>query len=96
MTNLRRIFIVVAGGLAATYGWFSDKSKALKEDEFNRALKQQLEEERLQLDHKAEHLADLNREFESGYLRGRKWLARLIGEADKARDDVRISRQRDR
>ena len=91
-------FIVVAAGIAAIHGWFSDKSKKLKEDEFNRTLRQQLGEKKRQLDQKAaeiardlqkrtEYLAALRREFEAGYLRGRKWLAQFISEADKASDD---------
>ena len=103
-------FIVVAAGIAVVYGWFSDKSKKLKEDEFNRALRQQLAEEKRQFEQKvsedtrqfeqkvaqatrvlqqrAEHLTSLRREFEAGYLRGRKWLAQFISEADKALDDA--------
>jgi len=91
-------FIVVAAGIAAIYGWFSDKSKKLKEDEFNRTLRQQLGEEKRQLEQKAaeiardhqqrtEYLVALRREFEAGYLRGRKWLAQFISEADKSFDD---------
>lgn len=91
-------FIVVAAGIAAIHGWFSDKSKKLKEDEFNRTLRQQLTEEKRQLEQKAaeiardlqkrtEYLAALRREFEAGYLRGRKWLAQFISDADKAFDD---------
>lgn len=92
-------FIVVAAGIAAIHGWFSDKSKKLKEDEFNRALRQQLGEEKRQFDQKAaeisrelqqraEHLVSLRREFEAGYLRGRKWLANFIAEAEKANDEL--------
>jgi hypothetical protein len=91
-------FLVVAGGIAAIFGWFSDKSKSLKEDEFNRTLKQQLSDEKTrrdqdaadvvrQLQARTEHLANLRREFETGYVRGRKWLAQFIGEADRALDD---------
>jgi len=91
-------FIVVAAGIAAIYGWFSDKSKKLKEDEFNRTLRQQLTEEKRQLEQKAaeiardlqkrtDYLTALRREFEAGYLRGRKWLAQFISDADKAFDD---------
>lgn len=91
-------FIVVAAGIAAVHGWFSDKSKKLKEDEFNRTLRQQLIEEKRQLEQKTaeitrnlqkrtEYLAALRREFEAGYLRGRKWLAQFISDADKAFDD---------
>lgn len=103
-------FIVVAAGIAVVHGWFSDKSKKLKEDEFNRSLRQQLAEEKLQFDQnvseetrqleqkvveatrvlqqRAEYLASLRREFEAGYLRGRKWLAQFIGEADRSLDDA--------
>jgi hypothetical protein len=91
-------FLVVAGGIAAIFGWFSDKSKSLKEDEFNRTLKQQLSDEKTrrdqdaadvvrQLQARTEHLANLRREFEGGYVRGRKWLAQFIGEADRVLDD---------
>ncbi len=98
-------FIVAAAGIAALHGWFSDKSKKLKEDEFNRTLRQQLTEEKRQLEQKAaeiahdlqkqtEHLAALRREFEAGYLRGRKWLAQFIGDADKVFDDSLSSTSR--
>lgn len=90
--------IVIAYGAVAIHGWFSGKSKMLKENEFNRTLRQQLGEERTQFDQKtteitrelqqrAEHLAILRREFEAGYVRGRKWLAQFISEADRELDD---------
>lgn len=53
--------IVVAAGIAAVYGWFSDKSKKLKEDEFNRGLRQQLAEEKRQFDEK---VSEDTRQFE--------------------------------
>jgi len=91
-------FIVVAAGIAAIHGWFSDKSKKLKEDEFNRTLRQQLSDEKRQFEQKAAeitrelekragYVSALRKEFEGGYLRGRKWLAQFISEADRAFDD---------
>jgi len=92
------LLVFGAIGLAAIHGWFSGKSKKLKEDEFNRSLRQQLNEEKLRLEQKVievnreikqrmEYLMSLRREFEKGYLNGRKWLAHLLGEADRALDD---------
>lgn len=92
-------FIVVAAALTAIHGWFSDKSKKLKEDEFNSALRQQLGKDKRQLVQEAdeiarniqkrtEHLETLSREFDVGYLRGRKWLANFIAEAEKANDEL--------
>lgn len=91
-------FIVIAAGIAAIHGWFSDKSKKLKEDEFNRTLRQQLSDEKRQFEQKAadisrvlekraEYVSALRKEFEAGYLRGRKWLAQFISEADRVFDD---------
>ena len=51
-------FIVVLFAASAIFGWFSDKSKSLKEDEYNRNLRQQL------LDQK-QHLLDQKHRFES-------------------------------
>lgn len=80
--------LFAAASLTAIHGWFSDKSEKFKEDKFNRTLRQQLSEEKKQLDQKTAHLAILRREFEAGYLRGRKWLANFIAEADKANDEL--------
>ncbi len=139
-------FIVVAAAIAAIYGWFSEKSKKLLEDEFNQTLRKQLgEKERKlsdraqqigqeafsmrmalayekkqheqdaasvrtqlalekqqveqqleqkaaeidrELEKRAEHITALRNEFETGYVRGRKWLAHFISEADRALDDT--------
>jgi hypothetical protein len=91
-------FIVVAAGIAALHGWFSDKSKKLKENEFNRTLRQQLSDEKnlfdkkaaetsRELEKRAGYVSALRKEFDGGYLRGRKWLARFISEADREFDD---------
>lgn len=90
--------IVVVAGIAAIYGWFSDKSRKLKEDAFNKALRKQLQEEKeqferqvsntmLELQQRSDYLMTLREEFECGYISGYKWLARFIAEADKALDD---------
>lgn len=92
------VFIVVAAGISAIHGWFSDKSKKLKEDEFNRMLRQRLDDERSQfekmaeekrreLEKRGEYVSALRKEFEDGYLRGRRWLAQFISDADRALDD---------
>src|SRR5437867_3186172 len=49
MTNGQQTLLAItlfAGSLGAAYGWFSDKSKKLKEVEFNRNLRKQLEDEK--------------------------------------------------
>ncbi len=91
-------FVVVAAGIAAIHGWFSDKSAKLKEDEFNLKLRQQLSLEKRQFEQKsaeishdlekrAAYFSALRKEFEGGYICGRKWLAQFISEADRAFDD---------
>jgi hypothetical protein len=68
------IFLVAS--LTALHGWFSDKSTKFQENIFKRQLEQE-----------NEYLINLRREFDVGYLNGRKWLAQFIGEADRALDD---------
>ena len=81
------IGIVVALFIAsAIHGWFSDKSKDFKEDEYNRNLRQELQEHKQRLQAEEAFVAGLRREFAAGYLRGRKWLAGFIAEADRALD----------
>ena len=91
-------FIVVLFASSAIYGWFSDKSKSLKEDEYNRNLRQQLLDQKRtfesemasvtqQVERRAEFVAGLRSEFTAGYVRGRKWLSAFIAEADRALDD---------
>ncbi len=90
---------------AAAYGWFSDKSRKLKEDDFNINLRRQLYEKEAEaqrqlaarhheLDTRHEHLLSMRREFEAGYLQGRAWLAKFIAEADKTLDDALADRLR--
>jgi nitrogen fixation/metabolism regulation signal transduction histidine kinase len=90
------IFVLfVASGI---HGWFSEKSRSLREDEYNRKLRQELlnqaqnfESEMVklnqQLEKRKELVAGLRREFDTGYVKGRKWLAAFIAEADRALDD---------
>ena len=91
-------FIVVLFAASAIHGWFSDKSKSLKEDEYNRNLRKQLLDQKQkfegemaelirQFDKREEFVAGLRREFDAGYVQGRKWLAAFIAEADRALDD---------
>jgi hypothetical protein len=56
------LLVFGAIGLAAIHGWFSGKSRKLKEDEFNQALRQQLNEEKRLLGQKIELI---NRELNS-------------------------------
>ena len=91
--------IVIAAAAAGAWGWFSDKSRSIKEDEFNRDLRKKLEADKVALDHLAAKqqkeyqarlafLESLQSNFEIGYVAGRKWLARYIAEADKAADEA--------
>lgn len=81
----------------AAYGWFSDKSTKLKQGEHNRALRQKLDADRTEFARKSskdtkalkareEFLSNLQQEFGVGLIRGRKWLARFIAEADQVFD----------
>ena len=93
------LLIVVLGGVcAAAYGWFSDKSRKIKENELNRNLRAELEDRQreftLQTHQKTReltvresHISDLQRHFEHGFLPGRNWLAKYIAEADRVLDD---------
>ena len=91
-------FIVALFAASAIYGWFSDKSKKLREDEYNRNLRQQLHDQKQQFERemgeltrqfekRAEFAEGLRKEFTASYVRGRKWLAAFIAEGDRAIDD---------
>ena len=91
-------FIVALFAASAIYGWFSDKSKKLREDEYNRNLRQQLHDQKQQFERemgeltrqfekRAEFAEGLRKEFTASYVRGRKWLAAFIAEGDRAVDD---------
>lgn len=91
-------FIVVLFAALAIYGWFSDKSRKLKEDEYNRNLRQQLHDQKQkfetevaertrQFEKRTEFVGGLRKELMAGYVRGRKWLAAFIAEADRVLDD---------
>jgi len=79
------VFAVVFG---ACFGWFSNRSGKHKEDEFNKKLRQELRERALQLDSKEALLRNLRDEFSKSFLKGRKWLASFVAEADRASDDA--------
>lgn len=85
--------------VAVAYGWTSGKSKQIHEDQSNRNLRKTLEELKKQLEIKAaedqrilrikeNYVEGLRQEFLAGHLRGRKWLANFIAEADKAKDEL--------
>lgn len=84
---------------AAAYGWASGKSRQINEDQANRNLRKELEEKKKQVEFKAaedqrslrireNYVEGLQQEFLAGYLRGRKWLANFIAEAEKANDEL--------
>lgn len=84
---------------AAAYGWASGKSRKINEDQVNRNLRKELEEKKKQVEFKAaedqrnlrireSYVEGLRQEFLAGYLRGRRWLANFIAEADKANDEL--------
>ena len=101
MTSDHTIFFSIVAGVvacSAAYGWFSDKSAKIKEDEFNRNLRKQLEEKERAFLHAANarnqelslreaYLGTLKIQFGSGYIKGRQWLAKFIAEADLALDE---------
>ena len=92
-------FGLITVAAAAAWGWFSDKSRKLKEDKFNRDLREKLEADRKALEQatkarseeltrRVEYLASLRTSFDRGFLNGRTWLAHFVAEADKALDDA--------
>lgn len=98
---------ITAVAAAAAWGWFSDKSKKIKEAKFNRDLREKLEQDRRdfertvgartrELDQRFEHLTTLRATFDRGTLAGRTWLAHFVAEADKALDESIADRLRDK
>lgn len=92
-------FGLITVAAAAAWGWFSDKSRKIKEDRFNRELREKLESDRKtleqttkaraeELSRRAEYVAALRTSFDRGYLSGRTWLSHFVAEADKALDDA--------
>lgn len=92
-------FGAIAIAAAATWGWFSDKSKKLKEDQFNRELRARLEsdakelqrtiaERTAELEERQAFLSGLRTAFDHGYISGRQWLARFLAEAERASDEA--------
>ena len=80
---------VVAACAGAAYGWFSDKSKKIKEDNLNRDLRLKLEADSRAIEQQAAsrtraieareaYIGELRAKFDSGILPGRRWLALLI------------------
>jgi hypothetical protein len=93
--------LIFFGAIAAAvaYGWASGKSRQINEDQANRNLRKELEEKKKQIELKAAedqrtlriretYVEGLRQEFLAGYLRGRKWLANFIAEAEKANDEI--------
>jgi hypothetical protein len=63
------VIVLGAIGLVAIHGWFSDKSKKLKENEFNRELRKKLDEEKWKFENIeklefAKRVDEINREFQ--------------------------------
>lgn len=96
--NLLLVGAIAVVALAA-WGWFSDKSKKLKEDQFNRDLRTTLEaqtreakrladERTAVLDKRERYVSDLRGSFERGYVSGRQWLSHFIAEADRVLDEA--------
>jgi len=85
------IFIGIVGG-AICYGWFSNKSKKITEDEYNKNLRVRLEQEKTQFENdlrnKEVFMLEIREKLLSGFLQGRKWLASYIAEADSLNDEA--------
>jgi hypothetical protein len=90
---------------AAAFGWFSDKSRQIQESRLNKELRTKLEERTREFDEQCEkrreefaereaYLKRLHHELDSGFLKGRRWLAHFIAEADRALDDSIANRLR--
>lgn len=91
-------FFIGVAALVAIHAWVSDKSTRLKENEHNRSLRSKLDERERQLDQKTHEFNALVKErlafltgmreaFASGYIAGRRWLAKFVADADKALDE---------
>ncbi len=91
----------------ATFGWFSDKSKQIQESRLNKDLREKLdgrarefeeqcEKRREEFAEREAYLKGLHREFDSGFLKGRKWLAHFVAEADRALDESVVNRLRNK
>lgn len=100
-------FGLITIAAAAAWGWFSDKSRRLQEDKFNRDLREKLEADRKalelatnarseELSRRVEYLASLRTSFDHGFLNGRTWLAHFVAEADKALDDAIAAQLQDK
>jgi hypothetical protein len=85
MTILTIVISVAIFG--AVFGWFSDRSKEIKEDKFNRDLRIKLDQRERALNEREQFINKLPGQFESGLLNGRKWLAHFISEAERALDE---------
>ena len=92
------VVVVAAVVFGGAYGWFSDKSKKLKANEFNLKLHREIEEEKKkfeqvagartkEIDRREIYLNEIRAQFSTGFIQGRRWLAMLIAEADRAFDD---------
>src|SRR3990172_4505778 len=90
----------------AVHAWFRGKSFEAKENEENRRIRQQLHAQEtafrnevhlktLELKAKERFLEETRKAFERGYVQGRLWLARFLGEADKALDNYIALQLRD-
>jgi hypothetical protein len=88
--------VIAAIAISAAYGWFSDKSKRLKEDEFNRNLRKQLQELRVELETRETYLTNLQTQFAAGISSGRNWLAKFLAEADRVLDESISKSMRDK
>jgi hypothetical protein len=99
--------VVAAASAGIAYGWFSDKSKKIKEDQFNRDLRKQLEEQRLtfeqqisartkQVETRETYVGNLRTQFGVGILSGRRWLAKFLAEADRTVDESISDAMRDK
>lgn len=98
------IFLAIAV-FGAAFGWFSDKSKQIQEDKFNRDLRLQLGKKTEEFEEyckrvgtvlaeREQYIRELRQQFQVGVLNGRRWLAHFISEADRALDESIANRLR--
>jgi hypothetical protein len=97
--------VISVAVFAAVFGWFSDRSKEIKENKFNRDLRTQLDEKlrvfeehvtrrESELTEREELAKNLRQQFDVGFLKGRRWLAHFVSEADRALDESIANRLR--
>jgi len=102
MTSGQENFIafgLIAVAAAAAWGWFSNKSKKIKESEENATLRLVLKKQEAileirssELERREKFVIDLREQFSHGYIAGRVWLSEFVAEADRELDESIVNK----